>query len=82
VADTACWGNFGTAGERRFVRAVEVSAGNQGFKIGALDKFCPKVRLRAKNAEKKIKKSLYRIYICMYICIYQTTKKHTYESNR
>jgi hypothetical protein len=24
VADTACWGDFGTAGERRFVRSVEV----------------------------------------------------------
>jgi hypothetical protein len=33
VADTACRGDFGTAGERRFVRSVEVTAKNQGFKI-------------------------------------------------
>jgi hypothetical protein len=33
VADTANGGDFGTAGERRFVRSVEVSAENQGFKI-------------------------------------------------
>jgi hypothetical protein len=33
------------------------------------------VRLDAGNAEKKIKKDLERIYICMYICIYQNGKK-------
>jgi hypothetical protein len=34
------------------------------------------VRLCAVNAEKKIKKSLEHIYICMYICIYQNGKNN------
>jgi hypothetical protein len=36
VADTACWGDFGTARQRRFVRKVEVSAENQGLEIGGV----------------------------------------------
>jgi hypothetical protein len=36
VADTANGGDFGTAGERRFVRSVEVTAENQGFKINGV----------------------------------------------
>ncbi len=35
------------------------------------ESFFQKVPIRAGNAEKKIKKHLERIYICMYICIYQ-----------
>jgi hypothetical protein len=36
VADTANGGDFGTARQRRFVREVDVSAENQGFKINGV----------------------------------------------
>ncbi len=45
------------------------------------ESFFQKVPIRAGNAEKKIKKHLERIYICMYICIYQNGKKHTNPLN-
>ncbi len=54
MADTANGGDFGTAGERRFVRSVEVSAENQGLEIGGVG------QVLSKSASTRWKRRTYK----------------------
>jgi hypothetical protein len=69
VADTANGGDFGTAGERRFVRSVEVSAENQGLEIGGVGQVLSK---SASTRWKRIKKNkkTFGTYIYMYVYLH------------